>query len=69
MGVGIPADDQKKVFFAYFTTKPQGTGLGLSGAQKILLSYGGNIFFHSEVGKGTTFTVVLPAANGKTKAA
>jgi PAS domain S-box-containing protein len=69
LGVGIRPEDQKKVFFAYFTTKPQGTGLGLSGAQKILLSYGGNIFFHSEVGKGTTFTVVLPAANGKKKAA
>jgi two-component system sensor histidine kinase HydH len=68
-GMGIPQADQKKVFYAYFTTKPRGTGLGLSGAQKILLSYGGNISFHSEPGKGTTFTITLPASNGKTKAA
>jgi two-component system cell cycle sensor histidine kinase/response regulator CckA len=65
MGVGIAPEEQKKVFFAYFTTKPQGTGLGLSGAQKILLSYGGNISFQSEVGKGTTFIITLPVANGK----
>ncbi len=64
-GMGIPQKDQKKVFYAYFTTKPRGTGLGLSGAQKILLSYGGNISFHSEPGKGTTFTITLPIANGK----
>ncbi len=69
VGMGIPPEEQKKVFFAYFTTKPQGTGLGLSGAQKILLSYGGNISFHSEVGKGTTFTVTLPASNGRTRVA
>jgi signal transduction histidine kinase len=54
---------EKKIFFPYFTTKPRGTGLGLSGAQKILLSQGGNISFHSEVGKGTTFTIMLPVAN------
>jgi PAS domain S-box-containing protein len=64
-GVGIPSADQSRVFFAYFTTKPRGTGLGLSGAQKILLSYGGNISFHSELGKGTTFTIVLPTVNGQ----
>ena len=68
-GVGIPPDQQKKIFFAYFTTKPGGTGLGLSGAQKILLSFGGNISFQSEAGKGTTFTVVLPAANSKAEQA
>ncbi len=60
-GMGIPPEQQKKVFFPYFTTKASGTGLGLSGAQKILLSYGGNVSVHSEVGKGTTFTIVLPA--------
>ena len=68
-GVGIRPEDQAKVFFAYFTTKPRGMGLGLSGAQKTLLSYGGNISLRSEVGKGTTFTIVLPAANGQTKVA
>ncbi len=60
-GVGIPPEHQKRIFFPYFTTKPGGTGLGLSGAQKILLAQGGNISVASEPGKGTTFTVMLPA--------
>lgn len=68
-GVGIAPEAQKRIFFAYFTTKPSGTGLGLSGAQKILLSYGGNISFRSQVGKGTAFTIVLPSADGTTKTA
>lgn len=59
-GTGIPPEQQKKIFFPYFTTKPRGTGLGLSGAQKVLLAVGGNITFTSEPGKGTTFTIVLP---------
>ncbi len=68
-GIGIPPSEQKKIFYAYYTTKPRGTGLGLSGAQKIVLSYGGNISFRSEPGKGTTFTVMLPSASGNSKAA
>ncbi len=64
-GIGISKDQQKKVFFPYFTTKPKGTGLGLSGAQKILLSQGGNISFQSEPGKGTTFTIILPVVDSK----
>jgi len=62
-GMGIAPDAQKKVFYAYFTTKPSGTGLGLSGAQKILLAHGGNITFRTTVGKGTTFTIVVPIAS------
>ena len=61
-GSGIPSEQQKKVFLPYFTTKPTGTGLGLSTAQKMLLAQHGNISFHSEPGKGSTFTVELPAA-------
>lgn len=61
-GVGIPPEQQKKIFFAYFTTKERGTGLGLSGAQKILLAQGGHISFQSQPGQGTTFTITLPAA-------
>lgn len=60
-GSGIPSEQQRKIFLPYFTTKPAGTGLGLSTAQKILLAHGGNISFHSEPGKGSTFTVDLPA--------
>jgi two-component system sensor histidine kinase AtoS len=61
-GSGIPTEQQKKVFLPYFTTKPTGTGLGLSTAQKMLLAHGGDITFHSELGKGSTFTVQLPSA-------
>lgn len=70
-GQGIAPELWKKVFNPYFTTKPGGTGLGLSGAQKILLGMGGNISFDSELGKGTQFDVYLPKAlatdNGTTQ--
>src|SRR3954462_2009022 len=59
-GPGIPANMQKKIFLPYFTTKSRGTGLGLSGAQRIMQSIGGSISFVSEPGKGTTFTVEMP---------
>lgn len=62
-GIGIPHEQQKKIFYPYFSTKPQGTGLGLSGAQRIVLSYGGNIRVQSEPGKGTRFIVELPKIN------
>jgi len=68
-GTGIAPEAQKKVFYAYFTTKPSGTGLGLSGAQKILLAHGGNISFRTEVGKGTTFTIVVPVASQRPRLA
>lgn len=62
-GVGIPADQQRKVFDPYYTTKASGTGLGLSTAQKILVAHGGKITFHSEHGQGSSFSVQLPAAS------
>jgi len=60
-GVGIPVETQKNIFMPYFTTKPTGTGLGLSVAQKIIVSQRGNLTFTSEPGQGTTFRVELPA--------
>ena len=63
-GVGIPREQQKKIFYPYFSTKQQGTGLGLSSAQRIVLSYGGEIRVQSEPGKGTRFIVELPRLNG-----
>lgn len=60
-GHGIPPERQKQLFEPYFTTKPDGTGLGLSGAQRIVNSFQGNIGFRSEPGKGSTFIVELPA--------
>jgi PAS domain S-box-containing protein len=60
-GIGITPEGQKKIFLPYYTTKPTGTGLGLSGAQKIVLSQQGNITFTSEPWKGSTFRIELPA--------
>jgi PAS domain S-box-containing protein len=64
-GVGIAPEHQKKIFLPYYTTKSKGTGLGLSGAQRIVESLGGSIEFSSEQGKGTAFTIRLPAANSR----
>lgn len=60
-GRGISPEEQKKIFLPYYTTKPTGTGLGLSGAQKIVLIQHGTISFTSEPGQGSTFRVELPA--------
>jgi PAS domain S-box-containing protein len=62
-GTGIPADIQDKVFNAFFTTKKlgEGSGLGLDIVKKIIDKHEGKIWFETEVGKGTTFLVQLPA--------
>ena len=62
-GPGISEEVQKKVFDPFFTTKEtgQGTGLGLWVSYDIITKMGGNISIKSEVGKGTTFTISLPA--------
>jgi signal transduction histidine kinase len=65
-GMGIPSDIRSKIFNPFFTTKAGGTGLGLSIAYNIVKSHGGKLFFNSNEGKGTVFTVRLPkgAENG-----
>ncbi len=60
-GVGIPPDNLKKIFDPFFTTKKsQGTGLGLSISLSYIKNHSGDISVRSEVGKGTTFSIVLP---------
>ncbi len=59
-GSGIPAELLPKIFNLYYTTKADGTGMGLSMAHQIVTEHGGRIDVESEVGKGTTFTIVLP---------
>ena len=59
-GVGIPDQYYDRVFRPFFSTKSGGTGLGLSITQRIIHEHGGTLTFHSEVEKGTTFTIRLP---------
>jgi PAS domain S-box-containing protein len=63
-GAGIPEDVVPRIFDPFFTTKAvgQGTGLGLSISHSIVTSLGGDITCRSELGKGTTFRVVLVSA-------
>ena len=59
-GVGIPPEARPKIFSLYFTTKPNGTGVGLAMAYRIIQLHNGSIDFSSEVDRGTTFRVSLP---------
>jgi signal transduction histidine kinase len=54
----------ERIFEPFFTTRPQGkgTGLGLSICQAIVMAHGGTLTVESQVGKGSTFRVELPAA-------
>ena len=61
-GAGIPDDVVPTLFRPFMTTKPDGNGLGLATAKKIVLAHGGDIAVQSEVGRGTKFTVRLPVA-------
>lgn len=62
-GTGIEKEKIEQVFSSFFTTKEagKGTGLGLSSAKRILEDHQGDIMITSEVGKGTTFTLKIPA--------
>ncbi|WP_025026978.1 ATP-binding protein [Caldalkalibacillus mannanilyticus] len=64
-GKGISADLIQKIGEPFYTTKERGTGLGLMVSYKIIESHGGSIRIQSEVGKGTTFEVLLPLSQEK----
>ncbi len=59
-GSGIRKEDLEHIFDPYFTTKQTGTGLGLAIVHKIIEAHGGEVRAESEVGRGTTVTVLLP---------
>lgn len=62
-GKGIPPEVKKRMFDPFFSTKAEGTGLGLPISLRIAEKHGGTLECRSEVNRGTTFTVLLPQAN------
>lgn len=60
-GIGIPPDHLPKIFDPYFTTKQKGSGLGLATTYSIMKRHEGHITVSSSLGKGTCFTLYLPA--------
>src|SRR5205814_1770182 len=59
-GPGIPDDQQRQIFQAYYTTKKGGTGIGLAMAKRIAEEHGGQIGVRSDVGKGSDFWMTVP---------
>ena len=59
-GTGIPEVIREKIFTPYFTTKPDGNGVGLAMVSKVVKIHGGQILLDSEVGRGSRFTAVMP---------
>ena len=60
-GKGIPSEIISQIWTPYFTTKAKGTGLGMSIVKHNVEMYGGSINVYSESGKGSCFTIQLPA--------
>jgi len=59
-GPAIPPEVLEKIFVPFYSTKPEGSGIGLSLSRQIVSNHGGQIAVESEEGKGTTFKVLLP---------
>lgn len=62
-GAGIPPEAQPRVFEPFFTTKEHGKGLGLFVTHQIIIAHRGSIRLQSRMGRGTTFTIHVPAAS------
>jgi signal transduction histidine kinase/DNA-binding response OmpR family regulator len=61
-GCGIPPEVLEQIFDPFFTTKPDGTGLGLAVSKKVVDDHGGRVEVRSQIGKGTEFKILFPAA-------
>jgi PAS domain S-box-containing protein len=59
-GLGLPAEKVDEIFDAFFTTKPQGIGMGLAISRSIVESHGGRLWATSNPGRGATFRFTLP---------
>jgi PAS domain S-box-containing protein len=62
-GEGIPDDIRSKIFNLYFTTKKEGSGIGLAMTYRIIQLHNGQLDVESHIGRGTTFTLKIPVAN------
>jgi PAS domain S-box-containing protein len=60
-GCGLPVDGSERLFTAFFTTKPQGTGMGLSISRRIIESHGGRLWANANIVGGATFQFTLPS--------
>jgi PAS domain S-box-containing protein len=60
-GIGLPVGESDKIFDAFFTTKPQGTGMGLAISRSIVESHGGRLWAAPNPGQGTTFHFTVPS--------
>ncbi|MDR4495144.1 MAG: PAS domain S-box protein [Nitrospirales bacterium] len=67
-GIGIPKEHLAKIFDPYFSTKPQGHGLGLASTYAIMKKHAGHIIVESQVGVGTTFALFFIASPNSLKA-
>jgi len=59
-GVGLPAENAEEIFNAFFTTKPEGSGMGLAISRSIVESHGGRLWATPSDGRGATFQFTLP---------
>jgi signal transduction histidine kinase len=62
-GVGMVSPHQERAFDAFFTTKPEGTGMGLTISRSIIESHDGHLWAMANSGRGTTFHFTLPSEN------
>jgi signal transduction histidine kinase len=65
-GPGLPLGNADQIFDAFFTTKSQGSGMGLAISKSIVESHGGRIWANGNDGRGATFRFTLPAAHAET---
>ena len=65
-GVGLPTEKMNQIFSAFFITKPQGSGMGLSISRSVVESYGGQLWATANNGRGATFHFTLPTQTTET---